>query len=57
MAARYAPLEGMTDGDMARRHTQLFLEVIRCEGFAKPNPRLMFPNPSGLLRLEPYSEG
>ena len=27
------------------------------EGFAEPNPRPMFPNPPGLLRLEPYSEG
>lgn len=25
--------------------------------FAKPNPQPMFPNPPGLLRLEPYSEG
>ena len=27
------------------------------KGFAQPNPRPMFPNPPGLLRLEPYSEG
>src|SRR4029079_8042658 len=27
------------------------------KGFAKPNPRPMFPNPPGLLRPEPYSEG
>ena len=27
------------------------------EGFAEPNPRPMFPNPPGLLRLEPHSEG
>ena len=53
----YAPPEGMTDADMARRHTEVFLEVLRGEGFAKPNPRPMFPNPPGLLRLEPYSEG
>ena len=25
--------------------------------FAEPNPRPMFPNPPGLLRIEPYSEG
>jgi len=24
---------------------------------AQPNPRPMFPNPPGLLRLEPYSGG
>ena len=53
----YAPAEGMTDADMARRHTDVLLEVLRGEGFAKPSPRPMFPNPPGLLRLEPYSEG
>jgi alkanesulfonate monooxygenase SsuD/methylene tetrahydromethanopterin reductase-like flavin-dependent oxidoreductase (luciferase family) len=53
----YAPAEGMTDAEMARRHTEVFLEVLRGEGFAQPNPRPMFANPPGLLRLEPYSEG
>jgi alkanesulfonate monooxygenase SsuD/methylene tetrahydromethanopterin reductase-like flavin-dependent oxidoreductase (luciferase family) len=53
----YVPPDGMTDADMARRHTEVFLDVLRGEGFAKPNPRPMFPNPTGLLRLEPYSEG
>src|SRR5438477_10560382 len=53
----YVPPEGMTDADMARRHTEVFLEVLRGEGFAKPNPTPMFPNPSGLLRVEPYSAG
>lgn len=53
----YAPQEGMTDADMARRHTEVFLEVLRGEGFARPNPQPMFPNPPGLLRVEPYSEG
>ena len=53
----YAPPEGMTDADMARRHTEVFLEVLKGEGFAKPNPRPMFPNPTGLLRLEPHSQG
>jgi alkanesulfonate monooxygenase SsuD/methylene tetrahydromethanopterin reductase-like flavin-dependent oxidoreductase (luciferase family) len=53
----YAPPEGMTDADMARRHAEVFLEVIRGEGFAKPNPSPMFPNPPGLLRVEPYSAG
>src|ERR671924_6537 len=33
----YAPPEGQTDADMARRHTQVLLEVLRGEGFAKPN--------------------
>ena len=53
----YAPPEGESDADMARRHTEVFLEVLKGQGFAKPNPRPMFPNPTGLLRLEPHSEG
>src|SRR5262245_66378537 len=42
---------------MARRHAEVFLEVIKGQGFAKPNPRPMFANPPGLLRVEPHSEG
>jgi len=53
----YVPPEGMTDADMARRHTEVFLDLLRGEGFARPSPQPMFPNPPGLLRLEPYSEG
>src|ERR1700736_6282547 len=53
----YAPPEGMTDADMARNHTEVLLEVLRGNGFAQPNPQPMFPNPPGLLRVEPYSEG
>jgi alkanesulfonate monooxygenase SsuD/methylene tetrahydromethanopterin reductase-like flavin-dependent oxidoreductase (luciferase family) len=53
----YQPGEGETDADMARRHTQVFLELLKGEGFAQPNPRPMFPNPPGLLRLEPHSPG
>jgi alkanesulfonate monooxygenase SsuD/methylene tetrahydromethanopterin reductase-like flavin-dependent oxidoreductase (luciferase family) len=53
----YAPGEGETDADMARRHAEVFLEVIKGNGFAQPNPHPMFPNPPGLLRPEPYSEG
>ena len=49
--------EGQTDADMARRYTEVFLEVLRGQGFAQPNPNPMFPNPPGLLRLEPHSEG
>src|SRR6195952_1187479 len=52
----FVPPEGTTDADMARRHTQVFLEVLRGEGFAKPNPNPMFPNPPGALRLEPHAE-
>lgn len=53
----YAPQEGENESDMARRHTEVLLDVLRGEGFAKPNPQPMFPNPPGLLRLEPHSEG
>ena len=53
----YQPAEGGTDADMARRHAEVFLDVLRGEGFAKPNPQPMFPNPPGLLRVEPHSEG
>lgn len=53
----YRPQEGETEADMARKHTETLLEALRGEGFAKPNPQPMFPNPPGLLRLEPFSEG
>jgi alkanesulfonate monooxygenase SsuD/methylene tetrahydromethanopterin reductase-like flavin-dependent oxidoreductase (luciferase family) len=53
----YVPAEGETDADMARRHAEVFLELLKGEGFAQPNPRPMFPNPPGLLRLEPHSPG
>ena len=53
----YAPAEGESDADMARRHATAFLQVIEGRGFAQPNPRPMFANPPGLLRLEPISDG
>lgn len=53
----YVPAEGETEADMARRHTEVFLEALKGEGFAEPNPQPMFPNPPGLLRPEPYSAG
>jgi hypothetical protein len=46
----YVPGEGENASDMARRHTEVLLDVLRGEGFAKPNPQPMFPNPPGLLR-------
>jgi alkanesulfonate monooxygenase SsuD/methylene tetrahydromethanopterin reductase-like flavin-dependent oxidoreductase (luciferase family) len=42
---------------MGRRHAETFLELLGGKGFAKPNPRPMFANPPGLLRLEPFSAG
>src|SRR5450432_1692437 len=53
----YAPPEGGTDADLGRRHAEVFLRLLKGDGFARPNPRPMFPNPPGLLRLEPHSEG
>ena len=53
----YEPAEGSDHGQMARDHAAVFLEVIQGKGFAQPNPRPMFPNPPGLLRIEPHSEG
>ena len=53
----YVPQEGQSDADMARSHAEVFLEVLRGEGFAQPNPRPMFPNPPGMLRLEPFAAG
>ncbi|KAJ1684764.1 hypothetical protein LUZ63_020035 [Rhynchospora breviuscula] len=53
----YRPTEGEDHAAMARRHTEVLLGVLEGEGFAQPNPRPMFPNPPGLLRVEPYSQG
>ncbi|MDX8052273.1 LLM class flavin-dependent oxidoreductase [Lentzea sp. BCCO 10_0798] len=53
----YGPGEGETDADMARMHAELFLKVLEGGGFAEPHPRPMFPNPPGLLRLEPHAPG
>src|SRR5438105_3147913 len=51
------PRDGEDDVAMGRRHAEEFLELLHGKGFAQPNPHPMFPNPPGLLRLEPYSEG
>lgn len=53
----FEPAEGQTEADMARSHTKIALDVLDGKKFAQPNPRPMFPNPPGLLRVEPYSEG
>ena len=53
----YAPHEGQTDADMARANAEILFELLKGKGFAQPNPHPMFPNPPGLLRLEPFSEG
>jgi alkanesulfonate monooxygenase SsuD/methylene tetrahydromethanopterin reductase-like flavin-dependent oxidoreductase (luciferase family) len=53
----YRPEEGKTDTDMGREKALVFLDKLSGDGFAQPNPNPMFPNPPGLLRLEPYSQG
>ena len=53
----YLPGDGSDAADMAREHARVFLDLLRGEGFAEPNPRPMFANPPGLLRVEPHSEG
>ncbi|WP_229053934.1 LLM class flavin-dependent oxidoreductase [Aeromicrobium sp. Leaf350] len=53
----HVPSEGQTDADLARTHADVFMQVISGEGFAQPNPRPMFPNPPGLLPIEPQSPG
>lgn len=53
----HLPAEGSDHAAMARDHTRAFLGAITGEGFAEPHPRPMFPNPPGLLRIEPYSDG
>ncbi len=53
----YSPAEGSDHADMAREHTRIYLDLLEGKGFAQPNPRPMFPNPPGLLRLEPHAPG
>ena len=53
----YRPGDGQSDADMGRQRAEVFLDLLRGEGFAQPNPRPMFSNPPGLLRIEPHSEG
>jgi len=53
----YEPAGGETDADMGRQKALAFLDKLSGAGFAQPNPYPMFPNPPGLLRLEPHSDG
>ncbi len=53
----YEPAEGETDADMGRKKALEFLDKLKSKGFARPNPNPMFPNPPGLLRLEPHAPG
>lgn len=53
----FEPQENESDADMGRRKGLEFFEALKGEGFAHPNPNPMFPNPPGLLPLEPVSIG
>lgn len=53
----YEPEVGENDADMGRKKALEFLDKLEGKGFAQPNPNPMFPNPPGMLRLEPHSEG
>src|SRR3546814_5795819 len=53
----YEPAEREDNAAMGRRKALEFLEKLKGVGFAQPSPNPMFPNPPGLLRLEPHSEG
>jgi alkanesulfonate monooxygenase SsuD/methylene tetrahydromethanopterin reductase-like flavin-dependent oxidoreductase (luciferase family) len=53
----YELAPGETDADMGRRKALEFLDKLKGIGFARPNPNPMFPNPPGLLRVEPHAEG
>jgi alkanesulfonate monooxygenase SsuD/methylene tetrahydromethanopterin reductase-like flavin-dependent oxidoreductase (luciferase family) len=53
----YGPADGEDDAAMGRRKGLEFLDKLRGIGFARPNPYPMFPNPPGLLRLEPHAAG
>ena len=42
--------------EVTRERTLEFLELLEGKPFAEPNPQPMFPQGSGKLRIEPYSE-
>src|SRR4029453_7263081 len=41
----YQPAEGQTDADMARQHTDVFLQIITGAGLAEPKPPPLVPDP------------
>ncbi|MFT3934137.1 MAG: LLM class flavin-dependent oxidoreductase [Chitinophagaceae bacterium] len=53
----YEPNKDETQEEMGRRKGLEFFDKLKGTGFARPNPNPMFPNPPGLLRLEPYAPG
>ncbi|MGO1592024.1 MAG: LLM class flavin-dependent oxidoreductase [Ancrocorticia sp.] len=53
----FEPRAGESDADMARRQTLEALVAMDGNRFAEPNPNPMFPNPPGLLAVQPQSAG
>jgi alkanesulfonate monooxygenase SsuD/methylene tetrahydromethanopterin reductase-like flavin-dependent oxidoreductase (luciferase family) len=51
----YAPAEGETDADMARRHTEVFRAAIDGAPVARANPQMT--GRDGVLAIEPRSPG
>ncbi|WP_201276664.1 LLM class flavin-dependent oxidoreductase [Marisediminicola senii] len=51
----YAPAEGETDADVARRHTEIFRAAIGGAGIAPANPRMSAEG--GLLAIQPQAPG
>ena len=43
----YAPAEGETDADMARRHAEVFLDAARGRGLRRAEPAADVPEPAG----------
>jgi hypothetical protein len=43
----YAPPEGQTDADMARRHTEVFLDVLQGQGLCAAESRPDVSEPAG----------
>ena len=43
----YAPEEGESDADMARRHAEVFLDVLRGQGLRRAQPAPDVPQPAG----------
>ena len=52
----YEPAKGESEEDGPAARARIFRTAAR-RGLRQPNPRPMFPNPPGLLRLEPHSVG
>ena len=53
----YAPRDGETTADMARRHAEVFLELLKGGGFAEPTHGRCFPIRRGCCASSPIQKG